>query len=98
MRYYRISMSSKDKIVVDEDDFAKLEQNLGTGNLIRLKKGIVNPSFIVSIYPITQQEALAEEYTEKKIEGHIDEKTGKYTIDKQTEIIQTTLKDEFQET
>ena len=90
-------MSSKDKIIVDEDDFKKLEQNLGTGNLIRLKKGIVNPSFIVSIYPITQQEALSEEYADKKIEGYVDEETGKYIITKQTEIVPTTLKDEFQD-
>lgn len=78
MKYFKISMSTKDKIIIDEQDFLKLEGSMGTGNLIKLKKGIVNPSFIVSIYPISPKEALDNESQNRKIEGYIDEKTGKY--------------------
>lgn len=95
MKYFKISMSTKDKIIIDEQDFVKLEGSMGTGNLIKLKKGIVNPSFIVSIYPITPKEALEEEGRSRKIEGYIDEKTGKYVTTKEEYPVVQGLQDGF---
>lgn len=95
MKYFKITMSTKDRITIDEDDFLKLSNNISTGNLIKLKKGIVNPSFIVDIFPVSAKEALEDEIPQRKIEGHIDEKTGIFVLDKQEEIISTELRDEF---
>lgn len=95
MKFYKIEMSTRSTIVIDENDFAKLTQNSATGNLIKLKKGIVNPSFIVSIYPIKQSEALEGEMPARRIEGELDETAGVFRMKVDTRPIGTELTDEF---
>lgn len=74
---YLIQLSNKTEIEIDEADFKKLTENSSSGNLIRLKRGIVNPSFIVSIIPSSVEK-------KRKIKGHIDSLTGNYVIDEET--------------
>ncbi len=72
---YIIQLSNKTEIEIDEADFSKLKDQSGTGNLIQLKRGIVNPSFVVAIIP-------SEIKAKRKVEGFIDEATGKYVVTK----------------
>lgn len=52
---YKIVMSKGDNIKIDEEDLVKLQTNL-SAPLIRLKQAIINPSFMVSIYPTDEEE------------------------------------------
>lgn len=52
---YQIVMSKGDSIKIDEEDLAKIEQNIGA-SLIRVKQAIINPSFMISIYPTEEKE------------------------------------------
>ena len=55
-------------------------------NFLFLKKAIINPSFVVAIVPTDS--------TQKKVDGYIDEKTGKYIITNEEEVSED-LTDEF---
>jgi len=92
MKHYKVYLSSGEPVTIDEDDLIKIEQNLSTGNLIRLKKGIINPSFVVLIIPTRKEEDIEEE--NRVTEGYIDEKTGKYILTKDKKD-GSALKDEF---
>jgi len=52
---YEIQMSKGDTIKIDEEDLKKIEENIGA-SLIRVKQAIINPSFMVSIYPTEEKE------------------------------------------
>ena len=95
MKYYEIVLSSKDRITIDEDDYAKLTGNVDKSRLLQLKKAVINPSFIVTIQPITQKEALDGEIPQREIEGHVDEKSRTFKVTKDEALIPTELKDEF---
>lgn len=75
---YMLHLSNKQAIILDEDDFQKFLQVGERGQLVRLKQGIVNPSFVIAIVP-------AKVETQKRIEGHIDPETNAYIVDKEEE-------------
>ena len=52
---YKIHMSRGDDIKIDEEDLAKLKENIAE-KLIALKQGIINPSFMISITPTSEKE------------------------------------------
>jgi len=79
-QHYTLHLSSKQTIILDEDDFQKFSQLGEKGTLIRLKQAIINPSFVVAIVPLKVE-------LQKKVEGHIDETSGKYVIDSEEESI-----------
>lgn len=87
---YLIQLSNKTEIEIDREDLEKFYQNSASGNLIKLKHGIVNPAFVVSIIPSGAK-------GKKKIEGHIDQLTGNYVIDRES-YEPFKLTDEFNET
>ena len=95
MKYFKIIMSNKDFVVIDENDFKKLESGMNAGSFVQLKKGIVNPSFIVAVLPMAQKDALESETSGRKTEGYIDEKSGNYVITKDEKPVSVELKDEF---
>lgn len=73
---YIIQLSNKTEIEIDEADFDKLKKQSGTGNLIQLKRGIINPSFVVAIIPSSAKSL------KREIEGYIDGRTGHYIVTK----------------
>lgn len=70
---YTLHLSTKQTILLDQDDFEKFLEKGEKGTLIRLKQAIINPSFVVSVIPFQDSQ-------EKQYEGHIDEETGMYII------------------
>jgi len=52
---YEINMSQGQKIKIDNEDLEHIQKNMKS-SLIRVKQGIINPSFIVSIIPTNEQE------------------------------------------
>lgn len=87
---YIIQLSNKTEIEIDEADFEKFTQNSASGSLIKLKRGIVNPSFVVSIIPSSART------TKRELEGYIDEVSGNYVVTKD-ERVPYKLTDEFSE-
>lgn len=75
MSYYIIQLSNKTEVEIDQEDFDKVSANISSGNLIKVKKAILNPSFVVAIIPIVKEET-------RKTEGHIDPERGVYVLDK----------------
>lgn len=47
---YQIEMSKGPSIKIDEEDLAHIQENIAQA-LIRVKQGIINPSFMISIIP-----------------------------------------------
>lgn len=89
MKYYQLFLSNKEVFEIDEKDLAKIETAIESGNLARIKPTIVNPSFIVNITPIKKEPT-------KKIEGYVDEKSGKF-IATTYEEIEPKIENEFKE-
>lgn len=52
---YKIYMSKGDNITIDDEDLQHIQDNL-SAPLIRVKQAIINPSFMVSIYPTGENE------------------------------------------
>lgn len=94
MKYFKVFLSNRQEVALDEADYEKLLAGMASGSFVRLKKAVLNPSFISHILPIAQNEALAGETTDCKINGYVDEERGVYVITDKG-IIPTTLKDEF---
>lgn len=95
MKYYKAILSNKQEFVLDETDYQKVVQGLETGSFVRTKKAVINPSFVVTIFPIQQSEALDTEMPERKIEGYVDEESGRFIVTEDKEVVSTELKDEF---
>lgn len=93
MKYYKVVLSNRQEIALDEQDYKKLLQGMDSGSFVRLKKAIINPSYIMAILPIKQSEALGEEIPQR-IKGHVDEEKGVYVVD-QEKIVPAGIKDEF---
>lgn len=83
MRLYNVILSNKTSVKIDEVDFQKLQSGIGSGNLIRFKQAIINPSFIVAILPIFEKE-------KTQIEGYEDKERGVFvvTVEKKEEILE----------
>lgn len=74
MNYYIVQLSNRTEIEIDQEDFENVKQGIGQGGLVKVKKAILNPSFIVAILPIIKGET-------KITKGHIDYDKGVYVID-----------------
>lgn len=66
---YEVIMSKGEKIKIDEEDLVKIKENL-SANLIRVKQGIINPSFMVMIVPTNEADVISKPIVE------IDESSG----------------------
>lgn len=93
MNYYQIILTKGDPIIIDQIDYKKLVENLSE-SFVKMKKGVVNPSFIVSIYPISEKRALEGE-TVPREDGYLDEERGVYVVNKPKDISIKGLRDEF---
>ena len=82
MKTYNMFLSSKQTLVIDQDDFEKFMENGTDAKLIMLKGGIVNPSFVVCILPRKEKDE-----PQKEIQGYVDPergvfvKTGEVTLE-----------------
>jgi len=88
---YRVSMSNKESVAIDEEQYAKLISNVDK-NFVLLGNEMVNPSFIVSVTKINDWafggSSSYIEKPKKKITGHIDEERGVYVIDSEVEVVE----------
>ena len=90
MKFYKIVLSNKEEFEIDETEFDKVLAGLGSGSFVKIKQGLFNPSFVVMVVPIKKE-------VETKIEGYIDEKSGKFIATKY-ERDGPQIKDVFKET
>ena len=89
MKTYTLHLSTKSSLVIDEADFEKFSQVAPTGNLVKLKGGIINPSFVVCILPRKEKDEPLKEVT-----GYVDAERGVFV--KTGEItLESPVKDEF---
>lgn len=84
---YTLHLSNKSTVVIDEEDFEKFQKFSTSGNFIRLKQAIINPSFVIAITPLKEQPS-------RKIDGYISEETGAFVVTEEKEEIPQ-LEDEF---
>jgi hypothetical protein len=75
-----LSVKVDPAITIDEEDFQKFTKVAPTGNLVKLKQAIVNPSFVVAIVPF-------KEKPEKKIGGYVDEERQVFVVTREEETI-----------
>ena len=82
MKTYTLHLSTKQSFVIDQDDFDKFSREATSGNLLKLKGGIINPSFVVCILPRKEKDE-----PQKEIQGYVDPergvfvKTGEVTLE-----------------
>jgi hypothetical protein len=48
-RGYYIVLSTKDTIKIDSDEIRRVIEGIKTGSIVKIRQGIINPSFFVSI-------------------------------------------------
>ena len=82
MKYYKAMLSNKESIYLDEQDFEKLMAGMTSGSFVKLKKAIVNPSFVITLLPVSPKEALSSEPNGDGVEGYLDEERRVYVITK----------------
>ena len=85
---YKVSLSNKECVYVDEYGYTKLLENISS-NFVILNGEVVNPSFIISITKEVNFDSEPSFYAPKpnmKLKGHIDDKTRTYIIDGEEEI------------
>jgi len=68
---YLVEMSRGANIKIDEADLAHIQKNIDQ-SLIRVKQGIINPSFMVSIIPTNEKDV--------EIKNKIEMKEGRAVI------------------
>ena len=85
---YKVSLSNKESVYVDEEGYVKLLENISS-NFVILNGEVVNPSFIVSITKEMVFDDKPSFYAPKpnmRLKGHIDEESRTYVIDGEEEI------------
>lgn len=87
MNYYIVQLSNRTEVEIDEEDFENVKQGIGQGGLVKVKKAILNPSFIVSVLPIIKEPT-------KVTKGHMDYEKGVYVVDSE-ETVSYRLADGF---
>ncbi len=95
MKFYRVYLSNKEGVVIDQADYTKLIAGMNSGSFVQLKNAVINPSFISHILPISQKEALDTEIPQEKIEGYVDEERGVFVVTKDIRPAVTELVDKF---
>ena len=96
MKYYKICLSNKESVVIDQADYTKLVNGMSTGSFVQLKNAVINPSFISHILPVSQKEALDTETQQEQIGGYVDEKRGVFVVTKDIRPQVTAIADKFQ--
>ena len=86
---YKLILSTRQEVLMDEADFLKVKSEIGSGNLIKIKRGIINPSFAVAILPV-------EDSPKRIMNGYVDEKTRKFVLTEDREEPES-LDDSFSE-
>ena len=76
---YEIHMSKGQNIKIDEEDLKKIKDNISE-NLIIIKQGIINPSFMVSITPTKEKDFI--EKPKFVIENGVAKMIGIQTVKK----------------
>lgn len=46
---YRVILSTKTEVKCDQNEVQRIVEGIGTGAIIKLKQGLINPSFIVAV-------------------------------------------------
>lgn len=95
MKFYKVVLSNRQEVVLDQQDYDKLCAGLNSGSFVQLKKAVVNPSFVMLIVPISQKEALDAEAPPRKTEGYLDEERGVFVVTKDEHPVPTQLTDAF---
>lgn len=95
MKFFKLYLSNKETVIIDQEDFDKLGMAMNTGSFVKLKNAIVNPSYISHVFPISQKEALENESPERKIVGHVDEERGVYVVEQDVRPSIVGLTDKF---
>lgn len=49
LKAFKVVLSSKDEVKCDADEIKALVEGISTGNIIKLRRGLVNPSFLVAV-------------------------------------------------
>ena len=88
MKFYNLMLSNKQQFEIDQDDYDKVLEGIRSGDIVKTKQGIFNPSFLVCIIPIEKEGS-------KIILGHIDEKTSKFIADTYEEDVDVVIPDAF---
>lgn len=48
-RVYKVVLSTKDQVKVDPFELEAIMAAMGSGSLVRVKQGIINPSYVVAV-------------------------------------------------
>jgi hypothetical protein len=88
MNYYKIILSSKNEVLIDEEDYNKFLQVSGTGNFVKVKQAVINPSFVIAILPVKEKIE-----TSKSIKGYVDPERNVFVVTEESDL--PALKDEF---
>lgn len=56
---YELILSRGEKIRIDEDDLKHIKENI-SANLIVIKQGMINPSFLVMIVPTNEPDVVSK--------------------------------------
>lgn len=48
-RCYKVILSTKTEVKCDKTEIQRVIEGIGTGGIIKLKQGLINPSFIVAV-------------------------------------------------
>lgn len=57
IKAYKAILSSKDEIKCDHDEIENIINGIRTGSMIKLRQGIINPSFLVAVIEDTERRA-----------------------------------------
>ena len=85
---YELTFSNRKKLLIDQEDYDKLFSS--ETRFVKLKQGIVNPSYVLSIIPQDIPE------TEKQVNGYVDENTGLFVVTEEKHVPR--IEDEFNRT
>lgn len=82
-------MSKSSPIRIDEEDLVKIRQNL-SANLIQVKQGIINPSFMVMIVPTKEPDVFLKPII--KEEDGVAKIVGQEEIKKLSDLMSSDVK------
>lgn len=87
---YEVIMSKGSAIRIDEEDLKHIKENISS-TLIRVKEGIINPSFMVMIVPTKEEDVIIRKITEIG-EDRIARITGEERIPKLSDLMSDEVK------
>ena len=66
---FKVILSTKTEIKCDKDEIKRVIEGIGTGGIIKVKQGLINPSFIVAVVEDEERRLRFVEQV-KDIENH----------------------------